>query len=213
MGVAGWSRRADAVGAAALAGPPDATGDGSGPCSSRGPRDAGRSECADTHTRDTARPIGASPPALAHRAPASRDRYPSVERTTISTAHARRLDRPRDRAYATCCRRTRAPTIFFREISIRTWSSRSGFEEWYFFSTLPEHLQLSSYCNWGGTSIADWQQLVPVPTGVDLQKQLDESRPYAVVGVGQRICAISKDPLLIQTFRRTVATLQGSAEG
>jgi hypothetical protein len=108
--------------------------------------------------------------------------------------------------------RTVSPRI--NERLIEAWPScDGGFEEWYFFSTLPEHLQLSSYCNWGGTSIADWQQLVPVPTGVDLQKQLDESRPYAVVGVGQRICAISKDPLLIQTFRRTVATLQGSAEG
>ena len=36
-----------------------------------------------------------------------------VDRATESKAHARRPDRPRVRAYATCCRRTRAPTIFF----------------------------------------------------------------------------------------------------
>ena len=39
--------------------------------------------------------------------------YPSVDRATTSKAHARRPDRPRVRAYATCCRRTRASTIFF----------------------------------------------------------------------------------------------------
>ena len=25
-----------------------------------------------------------------------------------------------------------------------------GFEEWYFFSTLPSELNLSAFCNWGG---------------------------------------------------------------
>ena len=43
----------------------------------------------------------------------SRDTEPSVDRETDTTAHARRLDSPRRRADATCCRRTRAPTIFF----------------------------------------------------------------------------------------------------
>ena len=42
----------------------------------------------------------------------SRDTEPSVDRETDTTAHARRLDSPRRRADATCCRRTRAPTIF-----------------------------------------------------------------------------------------------------
>jgi hypothetical protein len=43
----------------------------------------------------------------------SRDVSPSVERATERRAHARRRDRPRPSASETCCRRTRAPTIFF----------------------------------------------------------------------------------------------------
>ena len=44
---------------------------------------------------------------------ARRDSYPSVDRATDSSAHARRDDSPRSCAYTTCCRRTCALTIFF----------------------------------------------------------------------------------------------------
>ena len=40
-----------------------------------------------------------------------RDAYPRVDRAPETKAHARRRDRPRVHAYATCCRRTRAPAI------------------------------------------------------------------------------------------------------
>ena len=40
-----------------------------------------------------------------------------------------------------------------------------GWEEWYFFSTVPSNLNLSAYCNRGGLSIGDWASLVDLPDG------------------------------------------------
>ena len=79
-----------------------------------------------------------------------------------------------------------------------------GFEEWYFFATLPGNLHLSAYCNWTGLSVADWPKLVDVTGGIDLLGQLDVARPTAVLGIGERVFAISTDPTLIDDFRRTV---------
>jgi hypothetical protein len=75
-----------------------------------------------------------------------------------------------------------------------------GFEEWYFFSRLPRDLNLSAYCNWTGLSLADWAGLVNVPTGLDLRQQLEKAKPAAVVGMGDRLFAISSDAALLADF-------------
>lgn len=75
-----------------------------------------------------------------------------------------------------------------------------GFEEWYFFSRLPSNLLLSPYCNWLGISVGDWEQLVNVPDGLDLRRQLEEAQPVVVLGEGQRLFAISRDEAIIEDF-------------
>ena len=104
---------APAAAAEAPATPPGARGDGSGPCSSCALRVLGKSESGDSRTADTAPPDDASRPAPGHPGRPAATGSPGVDRATESKAHARRPDRPRARAYATCGRRTRAPTIFF----------------------------------------------------------------------------------------------------
>jgi hypothetical protein len=77
-----------------------------------------------------------------------------------------------------------------------------GFEEWYFVSALPSELNLSPFCNWTGLSIADWAVLVNVPTGLNLREQLESARPYAVLGMGERLFGISSDRTLIEEFEQ-----------
>ena len=77
-----------------------------------------------------------------------------------------------------------------------------GFEEWYFFSTLPGDLNLSAYCNWGGLSIGDWPSLVDTTNGFNLRRQVETAQPMVVLGQGQRLFAISPDVELIDDFRR-----------
>lgn len=80
-----------------------------------------------------------------------------------------------------------------------------GFDEWYFFSRLPDDLQLSAYCNWGGLSLADWRDIVEMPSGMDLHRQLEDARPLVVLGEGTKLFAITTSQDLIQQFRRIVA--------
>ena len=84
---------------------------------------------------------------------------------------------------------------------IETWPwCDGGFEEWYFFSRLPEDLELSAYCNWMGRSLADWASLVEVPTGLNLRRQLETAQPDIVLGEGERLFAISRNRALIHDF-------------
>jgi hypothetical protein len=95
----------------------------------------------------------------------------------------------------------RAISPVIDDVVVETWPwCDGGFEEWYFFSRLPEDLSLSAYCNWLGVSIADWSSLVTVPTGLDLRQQLETAQPAAVLGEGQRLFAISRNRALIYDF-------------
>jgi hypothetical protein len=84
--------------------------------------------------------------------------------------------------------------------------SDCGWDEWYFFSQLPDDLQLSAYCNWGGLSLADWQDIVEVPTAVNLHRQLARAHPILVLGEGTKLFAITTRLDLIEQFRRIVGT-------
>ena len=117
----------------------------------------------------------------------------------------------------------RAISPVIDEVVIETWPwCDCGFEEWYFFSRLPEDLGLSAYCNWTGTSIADWASLVEVPTGLNLRQQLETAQPDVVLGEGQRLFAISRNRALIHDFLTVcgeqphdflVSTLMRTADG
>jgi len=88
---------------------------------------------------------------------------------------------------------------------LNSWPYSGGFDEWYFFTQLPADLSLIPYCNWGGgTSISDWPSIAGAPTGVDLGRQLRQSRPHAVVGEGYKLFAISVDIELVNEFGRLV---------
>jgi hypothetical protein len=84
--------------------------------------------------------------------------------------------------------------------------SDCGFDEWYFFQTLPADLSLSAYCNWGGASLADWRDLRGVPSGFDLQAQLERAQPVAVLGEGTRLFAIAGLPTLLDDFRTVLVS-------
>jgi hypothetical protein len=96
-----------------------------------------------------------------------------------------------------------SPVIDDEVIDSWPWCD-GGFEEWYFFPRVPEDLRLSAYCNWTGLSLADWAGLVNVPGGLDLQEQLEKTRPTAVLGMGDRLFAISPDAALIEDFERSL---------
>jgi len=88
---------------------------------------------------------------------------------------------------------------------IDTWPwCDGGFEEWYFFATLPRDLNLAAYCNWTGLSIDDWRLLVEMPGGFDLHKQLDTAQPTLVIGEGQRLFAISPNVELIDDLAKAL---------
>ena len=96
-----------------------------------------------------------------------------------------------------------SPVIDDAVIDASPWCD-GGFEEWYFFSTLPRDLNLAAYCNWTTLSIDDWPGLVEVPGGFDLQKQLETAQPALVIGEGQRLFAISSNLELIDDLAKAL---------
>jgi hypothetical protein len=88
-----------------------------------------------------------------------------------------------------------------------------GFEEWYFFSRLPSNLSLAAYCNWLHNSVGEWAQLIHVPNGLDLCRQLEEAQPDVVLGEGQRLFAISRNEAIIQDFAAICDASSQAADG
>jgi hypothetical protein len=76
--------------------------------------------------------------------------------------------------------------------------SGCGFDEWYFFRSLPSELKLEAFCNWLGVSINEWES---VSFKWDLQKQLQQFQPDIVIGEGYNIFVLAKDPRVIEKFR------------
>jgi len=74
--------------------------------------------------------------------------------------------------------------------------SSCGFDEWYFFESLPDSTGLEAICNWGVT-LADAQELLGLPTGFDLQAQLNVYQPKLVVGDGQRPFVVTRDQAIL----------------
>ena len=107
------SPRGAGTGAAGRAIPPLATADRPVRGSSHGLGVLGKSGPCDTRSADTARRSRASPRAPEHPSTPVLSNNSSSSAQVESKAHARRRDKPRDRAYATCCQRTRAPNPLF----------------------------------------------------------------------------------------------------
>ena len=78
------------------------------------------------------------------------------------------------------------------------------FDEWYFFADVPAFGELHPICNWG-LSLAEAGDLPGVPSGFDLEKQLDRYEPRVVLGDGQRLFMVSRDERLVAGFAEECA--------
>jgi hypothetical protein len=93
----------------------------------------------------------------------------------------------------------------------KNWPESScGFDEWYFFESLPPFEKLPAICHWG-VSLGDVSELPGVPTGFDLWSQLDRYQPLAVLGDGRRIFLITRYPQLFDEFTRLSDSRRTSA--
>ncbi len=78
-------------------------------------------------------------------------------------------------------------------------SSCGGFDEWYFCSEILDVGKVGALCNWG-TSLREAESLRDVPSGFDVQTQLDKLQPVAVIGDGWRTFLISQDQAMLARF-------------
>jgi len=86
----------------------------------------------------------------------------------------------------------------------KSWPGSScGFDEWYFFRNVPDEPELSALCSWG-VSFGEASALRDVPSGFDVQLQLDRYKPqHAVPGDGHRLFLVTtKDRALLNEFVR-----------
>jgi hypothetical protein len=80
-------------------------------------------------------------------------------------------------------------------------NSCSAFDEWYFFRDVPAEFHLEAFCNWGVGAVSDWPSLVECqPNNIDLLAQLQHHKPELVIGEGNFVFVIAKDPRAIQDF-------------
>jgi len=86
-------------------------------------------------------------------------------------------------------------------VAAESWpKSLCGFDEWYFFEDLPAFEVLHALCSWHGVSVGEAAALQDVPTGFDLQEQLDRHQPRIVLGDGQGLFLLTRDEALVAEF-------------
>jgi hypothetical protein len=78
-------------------------------------------------------------------------------------------------------------------------ASPEGFDEWYFFRSVPALFNLGAFCNYPEASLAVAPELA-FPGGIFLQEQLDRWSPEVVVGQGYSIFVISAAEDAIDIF-------------
>jgi hypothetical protein len=84
----------------------------------------------------------------------------------------------------------------------QSWPESScGFDEWYFFDAVPQYEALYPIGSWGVT-LGEASDLRDLPSGFDLQEQLDRYIPRAVLGDGRRLFVITRDETLIAEFEQ-----------
>jgi DNA-binding NarL/FixJ family response regulator len=77
--------------------------------------------------------------------------------------------------------------------------SSCGWDEWYFFRPPAPDVVLRPICNYQGLSLGQWRQLC-FPDGVDLREQLDRARPEVVLGEGDKVFILARDPVTVKHF-------------
>jgi hypothetical protein len=81
----------------------------------------------------------------------------------------------------------------------RNWPRSScGWDEWYFFETVPERIRLEAYCNWGWLSLSDWREITY--TGMNLEHQLHSQLPELVIAEGNSVFVISRREEVVSKF-------------
>ena len=86
------------------------------------------------------------------------------------------------------------------DTTARQWPRSScGWDEWYFFRPPAPDVVLRPICNHKGLSLGEWRQLC-FPDGVDLGEQLDRARPEVVLGEGDKVFILARDPATVEHF-------------
>jgi hypothetical protein len=82
---------------------------------------------------------------------------------------------------------------------ISNWPrSACGFDEWYFFRSIPETIFLQAFCSWAGMTLGDWRELEF--TGMNLEQQLVTHEPELVVAEGYSIFVIARRQDVLNDF-------------
>jgi hypothetical protein len=76
--------------------------------------------------------------------------------------------------------------------------SGCGFDEWYFFKSLPSTLEMQAFCNWLRVSLKEFERIA---FKFDLREQLRRCQPELVLGEGYGICILAKDSRIVEEFR------------
>ncbi|MFZ2641678.1 MAG: hypothetical protein WA117_11825 [Verrucomicrobiia bacterium] len=75
-----------------------------------------------------------------------------------------------------------------------------GFDEWYFFRSPPQRIELSAFCNYEGhISLGDWES---VAFQFSLARQLEQTQPEIVIGEGLSVFIISRTRETVEAFLR-----------
>lgn len=76
--------------------------------------------------------------------------------------------------------------------------SGCGFDEWYFFSSLPTTLEMQAFCNWC-ISLEEGQS---VAFKFDLREQLRRFQPEIVLGENYGIFILASDSRIVEEFKK-----------
>lgn len=78
--------------------------------------------------------------------------------------------------------------------------SNGGFDEWYFFSVPPADLDVQAFCNWYTFSLGQWETLRQTDHGFNMHEQLLRVQPEFILGEGQSIFLLARNPELVELF-------------
>lgn len=77
-------------------------------------------------------------------------------------------------------------------------SACSGYDEWYFFRSVPSNIEIEAFCNWQTVSLKEWEL---VSFKCDLREQLRRYQPDIVLGDGWRVFVIARDRRVVDKFK------------
>jgi len=77
--------------------------------------------------------------------------------------------------------------------------SGCGFDEWYFFKSLPSTLEMQPFCNWLHVSL---KEIESIEFKFGLREQLRRCQPELVLGEGYGIFILAKDSPIVEEFKK-----------